>query len=302
MIGRFAPSPTGLLHLGNARTALLAWLHARAAGGQFLVRLEDLDAERCRPEYADAQLKDLEYLGLSWDGDVVRQSQRLERYRAALAQLEASGRVYPCTCSRADIARAAAAPHPGEEGPRYGGTCRSPAGRIAGRPQTRRFLVREGEWAFVDEVRGPTRQDVFTAVGDFVVARADGVPSYQLTVVVDDAAQGVTHVVRGDDMLDSTPRQLQLFEALALPAPAYAHVPLVLDEDGKRLAKRHGALTVAHFRERGVAPEKLLGVLAQWSGLGDGTPVRAQELVARFSWSGVSRVPPRCRLSALEAL
>lgn len=302
MKGRFAPSPTGLLHLGNARTALLAWLHARANGGTFAVRLEDLDAGRCRPEHADAQLADLEWLGLTWDGPVWRQSERGPVYAEALARLEARGDVYPCTCTRADLARAASAPHAGEEGPRYPGTCRVPEGRISGRPQSLRFRARPGVERYVDEVLGPQGHDVEQVVGDFVVRRADGVPSYQLAVVVDDAASGVTHVVRGDDLADSTPRQLQLRRALGLGEVAHAHVPLVMDASGARLAKRTGALTVAHFRRKQAAPERLLGVLAKWSGLGDGRPVTARELVPGFSWAAMAKANATLDLSELEAL
>jgi glutamyl-tRNA synthetase len=236
--GRFAPSPTGRLHLGNARSALLGWLQARAAGGQFLLRVEDLDRARCRPQYVDDLMRDLEWLGLTWDEPPLFQSARDEVYRDALTKLEQRGLVYPCFCTRAEIARAASAPHGlSDEGPRYPGLCaRLSAAEIAERSRTRtpawRFRAQPGEVRFVDGLQGPYSQDVEAVVGDFVVRRNDGVASYQLAVVVDDAATGITHVLRGDDLLSSTPRQLQLYAALGLTAPEFFHVPLVLGEDG----------------------------------------------------------------------
>jgi glutamyl-tRNA synthetase len=278
------------LHLGNARSALLGWLQMRALGGQFLLRIEDLDPDRCRPQYIDALYRDLEWLGLDWDGPVLRQSERALIYREALGVLEAKGLTFFCTCSRADLQRAASAPHEGEDGPLYPGTCRNGVTQ-PGRPASVRFRARHGETRFTDLVHGPWTQDVAQQVGDFVVRRADGVASYQLAVVVDDAAQGITHVLRGDDLLSSTPRQLQLFEALGHAPPQYAHVPLLLGEDGRRLAKRDGAVTVTHHREQGGAPETLVGLLAKWSGLGDGSPVRARELVERFSLERIAKAP-----------
>jgi glutamyl-tRNA synthetase len=286
--GRFAPSPTGLLHLGNARSALLGWLQMRALGGDFALRIEDLDPERCKPQFIDALYKDLEWLGLDWDGPVLRQSERALVYREALGVLEAKGLTFFCTCSRADLQRAASAPHEGEDGPLYPGTCRHGVTQ-SGRPASVRFRARPGPTRFEDLLHGPYTQDVAQQVGDFVVRRADGVASYQLAVVADDAAQGITHVLRGDDLLSSTPRQLQLFEALGHAPPRYAHVPLLMGEDGRRLAKRDGAVTVAYHREKGGVPEKLIGLLAKWSGLSDGRPVRARELVEGFALEKISR-------------
>jgi glutamyl-tRNA synthetase len=278
------------MHLGNARSALLGWLQARALGGEFHLRIEDLDKDRCRPQHVDALLKDLEWLGLDWDGPVLKQSERADLYREALGVLQAKGRTFFCTCSRADLARAASAPHEGEEGPLYPGTCRSGVTK-PGHPASVRFRPRGGPTSFVDLVHGPYTQDVEKAVGDLVVRRADGVASYQLAVVVDDAATKMTHVLRGDDLLSSTPRQLQLYEALDHAPPRFAHVPLLLDEHGKRMAKRDGASTVAYFRERGDDPRVLLGRLAQWSGLGTGEPVTARELVPGFSLEKLKREP-----------
>jgi glutamyl-tRNA synthetase len=247
--GRFAPSPSGRLHLGNLRTALLAWLFARSAGGRFLLRIEDLDRARSRPEHEAQQIADLAAIGIDWDGEVVRQSERTELYRGALTRLEADGRVYPCWCTRAEIRAAAEAPHgPLPEG-FYPGTCRklTQAERAererSGRPAALRLDARAEEIAFDDLLHGPTTGPV----DDFVLWRGDGTPAYQLAVVVDDAAQGVDQVVRGDDLIDSTPRQILLQRLLDLPDPAYAHVPLVLGPDGQRLAKRHGAVTLAEL-------------------------------------------------------
>ena len=293
MRGRFAPSPTGLLHLGNARSALLGWLQARAAGGEFLLRVEDLDRGRCRPEYVDALYRDLEYLGLTWDGPVLFQSQRGEAYDAALAHLATQGRLYPCSCTRQEVARAASAPHgPLDEGPLYPGTCRPPRGAARpGVPVALRFIPLGGQTHVVDGVHGDYGHDVAEAVGDFVVRRNDGVASYQLAVVVDDAHQGITHVLRGDDLLSSTPRQLQLYAALGAAAPAFAHVPLLLGEDGRRLAKREGASTVSALRERGVPSEVVVGKLAGWSGLSDGSPRDAASLVPGFSLAHLRKGP-----------
>lgn len=302
VVGRFAPSPTGRLHLGNLRSALLGWLSARSRGGSFLLRVEDLDGARCRPEFTDGLFRDLEFLGLDWDGPVLVQSQRASVYRDALEQLRRQGRVYACTCSRAEVARAASAPHVGEDGPVYPGTCRDGAVERPGRTPALRFRVASGVVRFVDALHGPVAQDVEHAVGDFVVQRNDGVASYQLAVVVDDAASGVNEVLRGDDLLTSTPRQLQLLEALGLGAPSYAHVPLLLQADGKRLAKRDGATTAAGLRERGVTGAAIVGRLAAWSGLGDGQPVTPRELLKGFSLSQVRREPTVVHDAELDAL
>jgi glutamyl-tRNA synthetase len=279
--GRFAPSPTGPLHLGNARTALLSFLAARAAGGAWLLRVEDLDGPRVRAGLEGRILDELRWLGLRWEEgpDVdgafgpYRQSERLPRYAAALEALRAAGRIYPCFCSRAEIATASQAPHaPSDEGPRYPGTCRGlapedAARRSVARRPAWRLRVPEGLVAFEDGVHGARAHDVAAETGEFVVARADGIPAYQLAVVVDDAAMEVTDVVRGDDLLPSTARQLLLYGALGLLPPRFAHVPLVVGEDGARLAKRHGALSLGELRERGADPRAVVGLLAALSGL-----------------------------------
>ena len=245
--GRFAPSPTGPLHLGSLRTALVAWLFARSQSARFLLRIEDLDPQRSRREHEQRQFDDLAALGIDWDEPPVRQSERFGLYHRALAELSASGHLYPCFCTRAEIREAASAPHGDLPRGAYPGTCASiaptdAARRIAGGEQhALRVRAEHARVTFVDRLHGP----VTATVDDFVVRRADGVPAYQLAVVVDDAAQAIGEVVRGDDLLDSTPRQLLLARLLGLPSPSYAHVGLVLGDDGTRLAKRHGAVTLA---------------------------------------------------------
>lgn len=292
--GRFAPSPTGDLHLGNLRTALLAWLFARAEGGRFLVRMEDLDAGAVRPEYETRQLADLAALGLDWDGEVVRQSARRAHYDAAIAALEAAGLTYPCFCTRREIQQAASAPHELLPDGAYPGTCRDltadeQAARAAsGRPPALRLRAEGARVAFVDRLCGPYEG----VVDDLVIRRNDGTPAYNLAVVVDDVAQGIGEVVRGDDLLSSTPRQLHLATLLGLDPPGYAHVPLVLAPDGERLAKRHGAVTLADRAARGEDPARVCGVLAASLGLAEhGEPVRPGDLLDRFDPARLSRAP-----------
>jgi len=298
--GRFAPSPTGDLHLGGARTALVAWLAARAAGGAYLVRVEDLDGPRTIPGAEARILEDLRWLGLDWEEgpDVggphapYRQSLRLARYDAAVEQLLASGHAFHCWCSRAEVARAATAPHgPGDDGPRYPGTCRA---RTTLPPRDRRPSVRlrvDPEIiAFADGVHGTQQEDPSTTIGDFVIRRADGIPAYQLAVVVDDAAMGITDVVRGDDLLGSTARQLLLYRALGLLAPRFSHVPLILGPDGARLSKRHGGVAVRVLAERGRSPTYVVGRLAATLGLvADGSDATPQSLVAGFTLDRLTR-------------
>lgn len=235
--GRFAPSPTGPLHFGSLIAAVGSYCLARRTGGRWLVRIEDLDAPREVPGAADDILRTLETLGLCWDGDVLRQSLRYEVYHEALGRLRDRGLLYDCACSRREIL--ASAPHPGEEGPVYPGTCRSglPAGRL---PRAVRIRVPDRVVEFDDGVFGRCGQNLARAVGDFVLRRADGVFAYQLAVVVDDAASGVDQVVRGADLLGSTPRQIFLLESLGLPVPAYWHLPLALHADGSKISKRNG--------------------------------------------------------------
>lgn len=301
--GRFAPSPTGRVHLGTARTALLAWLRARAARGTFIMRIEDIDGPRVKSGAAEALLDDLGWLGLDWDegpdvggstGPYV-QSMRSARYLEALARLREAGLVYGCTCSRKEIAELASAPHDGA-GPIYPGTCRSSPSHPERSPAWRFRLDRPP--SFEDVLRGPSPSDL--GAGDFVVARADGVFAYQLAVAVDDAAMGITEVVRGDDLFDSTPRQLALLDALGAPRPAYLHAPLVLGPDGERLAKRHGASSLAELRERGVRAEAVVGWLAATLGLIDSSePLEARDLVGRADFTRLTREPLRADPSTL---
>ena len=284
--GRFAPSPTGTLHLGNLRTALLAWLFARSHDARFLLRMEDLDTGRVRERFYDEQVRDLGALGLDWDGPVVRQSDRLDLYGDAIGTLAARDLVYECWCTRAEIREAASAPHGDLPEGFYPGTCLHLTGaeraarRAEGRPPALRVRAEAASVTFEDEVAGT----VTGAVDDFVVRRNDGAYAYNLAVVVDDAAQGIGEVVRGADLLDSTPRQLWLGERLGLPAPRHAHVPLMLGEDGARLAKRHGAVTLADRAALGETPDDVRALLAASVGLSEpGEAVTPAELVARFS-------------------
>jgi glutamyl-tRNA synthetase len=292
--GRFAPSPTGQLHLGNLRTALLAWLFARSAGARFLVRVEDLDRSRVRPGVEEAQLADLRSLGLDWDGPVVRQSERMELYDGAVARLDSDGLLYPCYCTRAEIRAAASAPHGISAADRYPGTCRDLTAaeraerEAVGRPPALRVRAEGSRVAFEDRLLGRFEGEV----DDFVVRRNDCAPAYQLAVVVDDAAQGIGEVVRGADLVDSTPRQLLLARLLGLPEPRYAHVPLVLGPDGRRLAKRHGAVTLADRAARGEGPERVLAWMARSLGLAEaGESPTLQEMLARFDPGLLPREP-----------
>jgi glutamyl-tRNA synthetase len=290
--GRFAPSPTGPLHLGNLRTALAAWLFARSAGSRFLVRVEDLDPVASRPEHEAGQLADLAALGLDWDPPVVRQSERRDRHEAALTALEAAGLTYPCYCTRREVREASAAPHvlPGS----YPGTCRAltagerRAREVAGRPAALRLRADGERVTIVDRLAGP----ITRPSDDIVLRRNDGVPAYHVAVVVDDADQGVEEVVRGDDLLDATPSQAHLLDLLGLPRPAWAHVPLVLGADGQRLAKRHGAVTLTDLAALGIDPATVLQRLVASLDLAPpDRPVDLEDLAARFDPARLHRHP-----------
>lgn len=298
MRSRLAPSPTGALHLGNARTFLLTWLHVRAAGGTLLLRIDDLDGPRVRADAVGATLEDLAWLGLSWDTSegVLVQSQRGAVYDAAAARLTRAGLAYACTCTRSEVEGAASAPH-GPEGPRYPGTCR---GRFAsheeaaasGRPAALRLRVEPGPVAFDDLLHGPQAFDVAAETGDFVVRKNNGTAAYQLATVVDDAASGVDLVIRGADLLPSTARQILLQRALGLRTPAYLHLPLVVGRDGRRLAKRHGDTTLAALRRAGWSPEGVVGLLAASAGLlPPGARARPGDLLARYDARRLGREP-----------
>src|SRR5450755_31861 len=300
--GRYAPSPSGDLHMGNLRTALLAWLFARASGGQFVLRVEDLDQPRVRPGAARRMLDDLQWLGLDWDegpgcgGPYAPyiQSERIAIYQDYLQRLRAADLVYPCYCSRAEIAQAAriaSAPQQGaQEGPRYPGTCRTltrqqrAAYEAAGRRPALRFRVADERIVtFNDLIEGPITQHVQNAVGDFIVCRADGIFAYQFAVVVDDGLMRINQVVRGSDLLSSTARQILLFEALDFPMPTFAHVPLLLDEQGKRLAKRAQSTGIAPLRAAGATPEQIVGRLAASCGLLEVGSATSPSVLARQS-------------------
>ncbi|MEQ1895726.1 MAG: tRNA glutamyl-Q(34) synthetase GluQRS [Planctomycetota bacterium] len=294
VVGRLAPSPTGSLHLGHARTFLLAWWHARARGGRVLLRIEDLDQERVKPGMLAECLATLAWLGLDWDGEPLVQSREPEPARAALAELVARGLAYGCDCSRKDIERAASAPHAGDGELRYPGTCRE-RGLLA-RGDARlglRFRVPAGELALEDGCAGPFRSDVAREVGDFLLARRDGAFAYQLAVVVDDARAGVTEVLRGADLLPSTARQALLQRALGLASPRWFHVPLVLDAEGERLAKRSGALALAELRARGVDPRAIVAWAAQSAGQVAPEWLTPAELLPRFDLARLPRAPVR---------
>ncbi len=289
--GRYAPSPSGPLHLGNLRTALLAWLFARAAEARFLIRVEDLDPDRSKPEHAERQLADLTALGIDWDDSLPPQSERLERYEKAISQLRSEGLIYECFCTRTEVREAASAPHGELPEGAYPGTCRDLSGperearRAAGRPAALRVRAGAARIEFEDRLRGPQAG----IVDDFVVRRNDGVHGYLLASSVDDSEQGIGEVVRGRDLLDSVPRQIWLAGALGLPAiESWAHVPLVIGADGQRLAKRHGAVTLSDRRELGETPAEVLGLLASSLGLCEaGKAMRPQDLLAGFEASSL---------------
>jgi glutamyl-tRNA synthetase len=301
LVGRLAPSPTGELHVGHARSFLLAWWSARSRGGEVQLRIEDLDGDRSAPEFVDGIVRDLEWLGMDWDGPPLVQSAGLERIRAGLDQLIDRGLVYPCTCTRREAREAASAPHEGYGGePAYAGTCR---GRYAsleaaeaesGRKAAWRFRVPDEPVAFEDRFLGALSIDLGIAGGDFVVARRDGLPAYQLAVVVDDAAGGITEVLRGDDLVTSCARQALLIDHLGLRRPTWVHVPLVVDAHGERLAKRVSSLSLAHLRASGVRADELIA----WASTSSGQHLprhrgrlRAADLLASFDLAALPHQP-----------
>jgi glutamyl-tRNA synthetase len=295
--GRLAPSPTGAQHVGNARTYLVAWLSARSAGAGVALRVEDIDSPRVKPGAADQAAADLRWLGLDWDGEPVVQTRRLPLYEAALHELKRQELVYPCTCTRSDVAAAASAPHAEHEGPVYPGTCAhrraADADALAaeGRPFAWRFRVTDSP-AFDDLFLGRVAVDLRQLGGDFVVWKSAGTPAYQLAVVVDDADMGITEVVRGDDLVPSTPRQLLLYRALGREPPRFGHVPLVVGPDGRRLAKRHGDTRLSALRAAGVTAAAVVGLLAWSCGWQAGpSPVSARELVGRYRPEAIPREP-----------
>lgn len=296
-VGRLAPSPTGLLHLGHARTFLIAWWRARSSGGRLLMRLEDLDGPRVKPELARAALDDLRWLGLDWDGPEHVQSSGAEEILAAAERLEASGAAYACVCSRGDVRSAQSAPQLGESEPRYPSTCRGKYRSLAaaqtetGKPAGLRLRVPPGEISVKDELLGERRFDVQAEVGDFLICKRDRAPAYQLAVVVDDARQGVTEVVRGEDLLPSAARQWLLQRALGLPPVRYLHAPLVLDDEGRRLAKRHDDLSLRELREGGTDPRAIVAWAARTCGISSPARVSARVALIDFSLAKLPRTP-----------
>ena len=307
-IGRLAPSPTGALHLGNVRTFMVAWLRARQAGGKVILRMEDLDHPKHKPGAEVQAIDDLRWLGFDWD-EAFTQSERKGLYAEALARLRAQGLAYPCVCSRSDIEAVQSAPHEGEQ-LRYPGTCRDRFGSWAEAAERKsahcgkdgsatspmpcwRFRTREGaRVAFEDGFAGHYEMDVWETLGDFPLARDEKGAGYAIAVTVDDAAMGVTEVVRGDDLLPATPPQIMLYRALGLAEPAFFHVPLVVGPDGRRLAKRHGDTRIAAFRAAGMDAGRILGYLAQSLGIETNErPARLGSLVGLFNPARIPRGP-----------
>ena len=303
MTGRFAPSPSGRMHLGNVFSALLAWLSVRSQGGEMVLRIEDLDPDRCRPAYAETLMDDLRWLGLDWDREQTPQSRLTAVYAEAFDRLAALGLVYPCYCTR-DQLHAASAPHAADGRLLYSGACRNLTdAQRAAKTKTPawRLRVPDREYGFRDGLQGPVSQNLARDCGDFIIRRADGVYAYQLAVVVDDAAGGVTQVVRGVDLLDSTPRQLYLYDLLGLNPPEFYHVPLLTAPDGRRLSKRDRDLDLGVLRQTHT-PQQILGRLAWLAGLLDRPePASAAELAAVFDWDRIQRTPQvECEMQNAE--
>jgi glutamyl-tRNA synthetase len=296
------------LHLGHARTFLLAFWHVRSRAGRLLMRMEDLDGPRAEARFADAALADLEWLGLDWDGPSFLQSTELARLNRALSELMKAGKAYPCVCSRADIRGAQSAPHADSLEPRYPGTCRglytsfAEAEQRSGRAAGARLLVPDGSISLVDGVSGASDWNVARDVGDFLIAKRDKAPAYQLAVVVDDAAQGVSEVLRGDDLLPSAARQWHVQNALGLPHPAWFHVPLVTDPSGRRLAKREDDLSLAELRAGGSDPRAIVAWAARSAGMQLGERVTPHEVTPHFELARLPRQALALQASDLETL
>lgn len=293
--GRFAPTPSGRLHLGNLLCAMLAYLSARHAGGRFLLRIEDLDAPRCPRSLARQAVEDLAWFGLRWDAPPLYQSERTAVYQSHLERLRAKGLIYPCFCTRAQLQQqASAAPNLGDTQRVYAGTCahltREEIGRLSlARSPALRVRVPDEEIRFVDGLQGPQCENLARDCGDFIVRRSDGLFGYQLAVVVDDALTGVDEVVRGRDILSATPRQIYLLRELGYPVPRYYHIPLLTDAQGRRLAKRDRDLDLSALSRR-YTPQRLLGMLAHAAGLlEEDRAADLEELTALFDWSNVRR-------------
>jgi glutamyl-tRNA synthetase len=294
---RLAPSPTGALHLGNARTFLVNWALARQRDWEIVLRIEDLDGPRMKADAAAEAIDVLGWLGLDWDEGPHYQRRDLSPYRAALERLAGQGDIYPCRCTRREIEAASlSAPHGDEHELRYPGTCRPaeptplPPAALDDPGAAWRLRVPTGVTEFTDAFIGRHEHDMQATSSDFLVATKDGLPSYQLAVVVDDARQRIDHIVRGDDLLASTHRQRLLQQRLGLDtAIEYLHLPLIIGPDGRRLAKRHGDSRISHYREQGVSAERIVGLLAEWCGLGAGRELSADDFVAEFDLASLPR-------------
>ena len=283
IVGRFAPTPSGRMHLGNVFAAMLAWLSVRSQGGKMVLRMEDLDTQRTSREFAEILRDDLLWLGLDWDEETPPQSSRSAVYDKYFEILREKGLLYPCYCTRSQL-HSVNAPHLSDGTYVYPGTCRNLTAPPEGRAPAWRVAVPDRIWEFTDTVFGPQRENLLTDCGDFVVRRADGVYVYQLAVTVDDGEAGVTEVVRGMDLLGSAPRQMYLQELFGFQKPTYGHVPLLISADGRRLSKRDRDLDMGALRQR-MGPERLLGVLAHAAGLvPTDSPISAKELAGEFSW------------------
>jgi len=293
-VTRLAPSPTGALHLGNARTFFINWILARQNGWRILLRIEDLDGPRIKAGSDRVLLEDLEYLRLNWDDGPLYQSARAAEYQRAVDRLVKMGMAYPCICTRREVDLAASAPHAEDGATVYPGTCRGrfesiqQAREAAGRAPAIRFAAPDRIVEFDDRFLGRRRINVAIELGDFVIAKSDCTAAYQLAVVVDDLAAGVSEVVRGDDLLDSTPRQILIYEALGAAdrIPHYTHVPLVVGADGRRLAKRHGDTRIATYRQFGVPASRILELLARWCGMDD-----ARDAIGCFDLDHLEQAP-----------
>lgn len=307
-VGRLAPSPTGRLHLGHARSFLIAWWHARSRGGRIVLRLEDLDIERVKPGMVEATIDDLRWLGLDWDGEPYLQSSGIGEINAAATTLVDRGLAYPCICTRKEIQAAAFAPHGEPTDTIYPGTCRgkfktlAAAERAAGRPAALRFAAPNQRVRIEDGIQGVHEFDVATAMGDFPILRRIGMPAYQLAVVVDDARQEVTEIVRGADLLESCARQWLLQEALGIEHPRWWHVPLVTDDSGRRFAKRSDDVSLARLRADGTDPQRIVAWVARSLGIEAPAPVRAADLVRHFDITRLPRSEVRVAASDLADL
>ncbi len=292
IVTRFAPSPTGYLHVGGARTALYSWLHARKTGGTFILRIEDTDLERSTQESVDAILEGMEWLGLDYDDGPYYQTKRFDLYKEVVAQLLAEGKAYKCFCTVEEVDAMREAQMAAGEKPKYNGMWRDRTDHPVGKPYVIRFKnPLDGVVVIDDLIKG--RIEIANAeLDDLIIARSDGTPTYNLTVVVDDWKMGITHVIRGDDHVNNTPRQMNILAALGAEIPKYAHVPMILGDDGKRLSKRHGAVGVMQYRDNGFLPEALINYLVRlgWSH-GDQEIFSKEELVQLFDLSDCNRAP-----------